>query len=145
MKTVRHILDAKGSDVYTIGPEATVLQALGKLAEKNVGALVVTESDGRIVGMLTERDYARKVALLDRVSRDTPVRDIMTREVICVAPEQAVDTCMAIMTRKHFRHLPVVVDQKLIGLVSIGDIVKAMMDLQQFAIEQLEMYIMGKS
>jgi len=145
MKTVRHILDAKGADVYTIGPDATVLQALGKLAEKNVGALVVTDNDGRIAGMLTERDYARKVALLDRVSRDTPVRDIMTREVICVAPEQAVDTCMAIMTRKHFRHLPVVVDQKLVGLVSIGDVVKAMMDLQQFAIEQLEMYIMGKS
>jgi len=145
MKTVRHILDAKGSDVYTIGPDATVLQALGRLAERNVGALVVTDSDGRIVGMLTERDYARKVALLDRVSRDTPVGDIMTREVICVAPEQAVDTCMAIMTRKHFRHLPVVVDQKLVGLVSIGDIVKALMDLQRFEIEQLELYIMGKS
>ena len=143
MKSVQHILDGKGSVVYTIGPDATVLEALKRLAEKNVGALVVTESDGRIVGMLSERDYARKVTLLDRLSRETPVRDIMTREVICVAPEQAVDTCMALMTRKHFRHLPVVVDQKLVGIVSIGDVVKAVMDQQQFAIEQLEHYIMG--
>jgi len=143
MKTVRHVLDVKGSEVYTIGPDASVLQALERLAEKDVGALVVTETDGRIVGMLTERDYARKVALLGRLSRDTPVRDIMTREVICVAPEQQVDTCMALMTRKRFRHLPVVVDQRLSGIVSIGDVVKAIMDEQQFAIEQLEHYIMG--
>ena len=143
MKTVRHVLDVKGSEVYTIGPDASVLQALARLAEKDVGALVVTETDGRIVGMLTERDYARKVALLGRLSRDTPVRDILTREVICVAPEQQVDTCMALMTRKRFRHLPVVVDQRLSGIVSIGDVVKAIMDEQQFAIEQLEHYIMG--
>lgn len=141
MKTVRHVLEAKGSDVYTIGPDATVLEALERLAEKNVGALVVTDGEGRIVGMLSERDYARKVVLLHRISSETPVRDIMTREVICVAPEQAVDTCMALMTRKHFRHLPVVVDQRLAGLVSIGDVVKAVMDEQQFAIEQLNQYI----
>jgi CBS domain-containing protein len=143
MKTVRHILEAKGSEVYTIGPEASVLEALGRLAEKDVGALVVTGSDGRIVGMLSERDYARKVALVHRVSRDTPVRDIMTQEVICVAPEQTVETCMALMTRKRFRHLPVVVDGRLAGLVSIGDVVKTLMDEQQFAIQQLEHYIMG--
>jgi CBS domain-containing protein len=143
MKSVRHILEVKGSAVYTIAPEASVLEALGRLAEKEVGALVVTGSDGRIVGMLSERDYARKVALLHRVSRDTPVRDIMTQEVICVAPEQTVDTCMALMTRKRFRHLPVVVDGRLAGLISIGDVVKAIMDEQQFAIQQLEHYIMG--
>jgi CBS domain-containing protein len=143
MKSVQHILEAKGSEVYTIAPSATVLEALRQLADRNVGALVVTETDGRIVGMLSERDYARKVVLLDRVSRDTPVRDIMTREVVAVAPEQAVDTCMALMTRKHFRHLPVVVDQRLVGIVSIGDVVKALMDQQQFAIQQLEHYIMG--
>jgi CBS domain-containing protein len=143
MKSVRHILEAKGSEVYTIGPEASVLEALGRLAEKDVGALVVTGSDGRIVGMLSERDYARKVALLHRVSRDTPVRDIMTQEVICVAPEQTVETCMALMTRKRFRHLPVVVDGRLAGLISIGDVVKTLMDEQQFAIQQLEHYIMG--
>lgn len=143
MKTVRHILEAKGSEVYTIGPDASVLEALGRLAEKDVGALVVTGSDGRIVGMLSERDYARKVALVHRVSRDTPVRDIMTQEVICVAPEQTVETCMALMTRKRFRHLPVVVDGRLAGLVSIGDVVKTLMDEQQFAIQQLEHYIMG--
>lgn len=143
MKSVRHILEAKGSEVYTIGPEASVLEALGRLAEKDVGALVVTGSDGRIVGMLSERDYARKVALVHRVSRDTPVRDIMTQEVICVAPEQTVETCMALMTRKRFRHLPVVVDGRLAGLVSIGDVVKTLMDEQQFAIQQLEHYITG--
>jgi CBS domain-containing protein len=143
MKTVRHILGVKGSAVYTIAPEASVREALERLAEKDVGALVVTGSDGRIVGMLSERDYARKVALLDRMSRDTPVRDIMTQEVICVAPEQTVETCMALMTRKRFRHLPVVVDGRLAGLVSIGDVVKALMDEQQFAIQQLEHYIMG--
>jgi len=143
MKTVRHVLEAKGSHVYTIGPDATVLEALKTMAEKNVGALVVTEGDGRIVGMLSERDYARKVVLLHRISSETPVRDIMTREVICVTLEQAVDTCMALMTRKHFRHLPVVVDQRLVGLVSIGDVVKAVMDQQQFAIQQLEHYIAG--
>jgi CBS domain-containing protein len=144
MKSVQHILEAKGSEVYTIAPSATVLEALRQLADRNVGALVVTETDGRIVGMLSERDYARKVVLLDRVSRDTPVRDIMTREVVAVAPEQAVDTCMALMTRKHFRHLPVVVDQRLVGIVSIGDVVKALISEHQVTIERLQDYIMGK-
>ena len=143
MKTVLHILEAKGPEVYTIGPSDSVFRALERLAEKGVGALVVTEGEGQIVGLLSERDYARKVVLLGRVSKNTPVRDIMTPEVVCVTPEQSVDTCMGLMTQKHIRHLPVVVDQRLAGLISIGDVVKAVMDEQQFAIEQLEHYIAG--
>ena len=143
MKTVQHILEAKGPDVYTIGPSDSVLDALGRLAEKGVGALVVTEGESQIVGLLSERDYARKVVLLGRFSKDTPVRDIMTSEIVCVTPEQSVDTCMGLMTQKHIRHLPVVVDERLAGLISIGDVVKAVIDEHKFAIEQLEHYIAG--
>ena len=143
MKTVRHILEAKGTEVHTIGPSASVRDALELMADKDVGALVVTEGEERIVGLLSERDYARKVILLGRFSKDTPVRDIMTAEVICVSPEQSVDTCMGLMTQKHFRHLPVVVDERLAGLISIGDVVKAVIDEHKFEIEQLEHYIAG--
>jgi CBS domain-containing protein len=143
MKTVKHILEAKGSEVHTIGPDDSVLDALEKMAEKEVGALVVTEAGGQIVGLLSERDYARKVVLLGRVSKETSSRDIMTVEVVCVSPEQSVDTCMGLMTQKHIRHLPVVVDDRLAGLISIGDVVKAVIEEHKFAIEQLEHYIMG--
>jgi CBS domain-containing protein len=144
MKTVKHILEAKGSRVHTIGPDDSVLDALERMAEKEIGALVVTETSGEIVGLLSERDYARKVVLLGRVSRETPTRDIMTAEVVCVSPEQSVDTCMALMTQKKFRHLPVVKDERLVGIISIGDVVKAIIDDQQFAIDELQHYIMGK-
>jgi CBS domain-containing protein len=143
MKTVQHILEAKGPEVYTIGPSDSVLDALERLAEKGVGALVVTEGESHIVGLLSERDYARKVVLLGRVSKDTLIRDIMTAEVVCVSPEQSVDTCMGLMTQKHIRHLPVVVDKRLAGLISIGDVVKAVIEEHKFAIEQLEHYIAG--
>jgi CBS domain-containing protein len=95
------------------------------------------------VGLLSERDYARKVILLGRVSKDTPARDIMTAEVVCVSPEQSVETCMGLMTQKHIRHLPVVVDDRLAGIISIGDVVKAVIEEHKFAIQQLEHYIMG--
>jgi CBS domain-containing protein len=145
MKTVKHVLEAKGSnEVHTIGPDDSVLEALKRMAEKEVGALVVTESSGEIVGLLSERDYARKVVLLGRISKDTPARDIMTPEVVCVAPEQSVDTCMGLMTQRHFRHLPVVVDKNLVGIISIGDVVKAIIDDQKFAIDELQHYIMGE-
>jgi CBS domain-containing protein len=145
MKTVTHILEAKGSgEVHTIGPDDSVLEALTRMAEKEIGALVVTEGSGRIVGLLSERDYARKVALLGRFSKDTPTRDIMTTEVICVSPEQSVDTCMGLMTQRKFRHLPVVKDDQLVGIVSIGDVVKAIIDDQRFAIDELQHYIMGE-
>ena len=114
------------------------------MAEKEIGALVVTETSGEIVGLLSERDYARKVVLLGRVSRETPTRDIMTAEVVCVSPEQSVDTCMALMTRKKVRHLPVVKDERLVGIISIGDVVKAIIDDQKFAIDELQHYIMGE-
>jgi CBS domain-containing protein len=144
MKTVKHILEAKGAEVHTIGPNDSVLDALEMMAEKEVGALVVTEGEGRIVGLLSERDYARKVVLLGRVSKETPTRDIMTAEVVCVSPEQSVDTCMGLMTQRRFRHLPVVVDERLAGIISIGDVVKAIIEDQQFAINELQHYIMGE-
>jgi CBS domain-containing protein len=143
MKTVKHILEAKGSEVHTIGPNDSVLDALEKMAEEEVGALVVTEGEGRIMGLLSERDYARKIVLLGRVSKETPTRDIMTAEVVCVSPEQSVDTCMGLMTQRRFRHLPVVVDDRLAGIISIGDVVKAIIDDQQFEIDELQHYIMG--
>lgn len=144
MKTVKHILEAKGSEVHTIGPDDSVLDALELMAEKEVGALVITEASGQIVGLLSERDYARKVVLLGRVSKETPARDIMTAEVVCISPEQSVDTCMGLMTQKHFRHLPVIVDDRLAGIISIGDVVKAIIEDQQFAIDELQHYIMGE-
>jgi CBS domain-containing protein len=140
MKTVRQVLDAKGSAVHTVSPSATVFDALKIMAEKNVGALVVTEGKG-LSGLISERDYARKVVLLGRVSKDTPVGDIMTREVVCVDVGKAVDECMAIMTQGHFRHLPVMDGDRLAGIISIGDVVKSLLDHQQFTIEQLEQYI----
>jgi len=145
MKTVTHILEAKGSDeIHTIGPDDSVLHALERMAEKGVGALVVTEASGKIVGLLSERDYARKVVLLGRVSKETPTRDIMTAEVVCVSPEQSVDTCMGLMTQRHIRHLPVVAEDRLVGIISIGDVVKAIIDDQKFAINELQHYIMGE-
>ena len=145
MKTVKHILEAKGSnEVHTVGPNDSVLDALERMAEKEVGALVITEASGEIVGLLSERDYARKVVLLGRVSKETPTRDIMTAEVVCVSPEQSVDTCMGLMTQKHIRHLPVVVDKRVVGVISIGDVVKAIIEDQQFAIDELQHYIMGE-
>jgi len=144
MKTVKHILEAKGSEVHTIRPDDSVLDALELMAEKEVGALVITEASGQIVGLLSERDYARKVVLLGRMSKETPARDIMTAEVVCISPEQSVDTCMGLMTQKHFRHLPVIVDDRLAGIISIGDVVKAIIEDQQFAIDELQHYIMGE-
>ena len=142
MKTVRQLLEVKGSAVHAIAPEASVYDALKLMAERNVGALAVTEGQ-RLVGLVSERDYARKVVLLGRVSKDTPVRDIMTREVVCVDPSQGVDDCMALMTERHFRHLPVIEEGRLVGLISIGDVVKSILDHQQFTIQQLEHYIVG--
>ncbi|RMD54771.1 MAG: CBS domain-containing protein [Candidatus Thermofonsia bacterium] len=140
MAVVQDILHAKGHDVITISPEATVYAALERLAEYDIGALVVTAENG-VVGIFSERDYARKIVLRGRDSRDTAVRDIMTEEVICVRPDQSVEKCMAIMTDKYVRHLPVLVDGKLAGVVSIGDVVKAIMREQQVLIDHLQDYI----
>jgi len=144
MQTAAQILKSKPHQtVHTIEPAASVYEAVKLMAEKNVGALLVVEH-GKVVGIVSERDYARKVVLLARSSKDTPLRDIMSSPVMYVHPEQTVDQCMALMTENRLRHLPVMDDGRLIGLVSIGDLVKATISEQQFIIEQLEHYISGQ-
>lgn len=140
MKTVRQLLQGKPGGLCTIGPEASVLDALKLMAEKNIGALLVVEKD-KLVGIVSERDYARKVILLGKSSQDTPVRQIMTERPICVQPDKSVEECMALMTDKHVRHLPVIESEKLLGVLSIGDLVKETISEQRFMIEQLESYI----
>lgn len=142
MKTVRQLLAGKGSSVHTISPDASVFDALKVMAERNVGALLVMDGT-HLAGLISERDYARKVVLLGRVSKDTPVADIMTREVVCVDPAKGVDECMALMTARHFRHLPVMEGERIVGIISIGDVVKSLLDHQQFTIQQLERYVVG--
>jgi CBS domain-containing protein len=143
MKSVANILKSKAdAGVYSIAPTASVFDALKLMAEKNIGALLVMESDA-IVGIVTERDYARKVALLGRSSPLTQVREVMTAAVMFVGPEQSPDHCMALMTQHRLRHLPVVDDGKLQGVISIGDLVKDIISEQKFIIEQLERYIAG--
>jgi CBS domain-containing protein len=144
MKTVAEILKEKGDrTVHTIESTASVLEAVERMAQKNIGALVVLEH-GRIVGMLTERDYARKVVLMARSSKDTPLREIMTTSVIYVRPDQTSEECMALMTQSRVRHLPVIEEGKLSGLISIGDLVKGIISEQKFIIEQLQHYITGE-
>jgi CBS domain-containing protein len=143
MKTVRSLLQVKGYDVWTIAPDASVYEALRVMDDKNVGALLVLEGD-KLAGVISERDYARKVVLKGRSSVATPVRDIMTADVISVRPDQTVEECMALMTDKRIRHLPVLADGRLIGLISIGDVVKSIITEQGFMIEQLTSYIAGR-
>ncbi len=143
MKTVKQVLDNKGYQIHSIAPESTVYEALEKMAKKSIGALAVLDGE-ELVGIVSERDYARKVILRGKVSRDTPVREIMTTEVICVSSQQSVDACMKLMTEHRIRHLPVVENGQLAGLISIGDVVKAVIEDQQFTIEQLQHYISGR-
>ena len=138
--TVRQLLAHKGSRVETIRPERTVFEALEKMAQANIGALVVTEED-EIVGILSERDYARKVILQGRASRDTPVREIMSSPVITIDPSASVEDCMEIMTERKLRHLPVVDEGLMVGIVSIGDVVKTLISEKDYMIEQLQNYI----
>ncbi len=142
MKTIRQVLDTKGCEVYDIHPDAMVFDALRQMAERNVGALLVRDGD-ELVGLISERDYARKVILKDKASRKIPVSEIMSRRVVCVGPGQRVDACMALMTNKRIRHLAVMDDGRLVGVVSIGDVVKAIIDHHEFTIQQLEHYITG--
>ncbi len=142
MKTVKRILQEKGGTAQSIQPDATVYDALKLMAEKNVGALLVLEK-GKLVGIISERDYARKVILKGKSSLDTPVKEIMTERVMFVRPEQTVEECMALVTDKHVRHLPVLVGDQVVGVVSIGDLVKASIDEKDFMIKQLENYITG--
>ena len=142
MKTVRDVLKAKGGVVFAAEPDDTVYHALTIMAEQNIGALLVREG-ARVVGVFSERDYARQVILKGKASKDTPIRDVMTARVVFVRPEQNIEECMALMTDKHIRHLPVLDGDTLIGLVSIGDVVKAVISEKEFLIAQLEHYITG--
>ena len=140
MTTLKMLLKDKGRDVWSVHPDDTVLDAIKMLAEKDIGALIVIKDD-KPVGIFTERDYARNVYLKGKSSLDTAVRDVMVAPVICVKPDQTVDECMALMTAKRFRHLPIMDGDELVGMVSIGDLVKSVIAEQQFTIEQMEQYI----
>lgn len=142
MSTVRDILGSKGHDVWAVSPTNTVLEALAAMAEHEIGAVLVMDGE-KLVGILTERDYARKVVLAGRSSKDSQVSDVMTSRVVCVAPERSIDECMALMTDKRVRHLPVLDHKRVVGLVSIGDLVKATIADQEFTIAQLQSYITG--
>lgn len=142
MKRVRDVLQVKGSRVFTIEPDASVYDAIKVMADELIGALVVMNGD-RLVGLISETDYARKIVLQGRTSANTQVREIMTDRVLYVSPDHDISECMALMTEKRFRHLPVLDDGKLVGLISIGDLVKSIIDEQLFTIEQLERYITG--
>ncbi len=142
MITIRQLLDQKGPDVVSIRPDATVFDAIAKMAEHNIGSLVVIEQGG-IVGIITERHYARNVALKGKTSPTIPVREIMEKDVVTARSDQLVEECMALMTEKRVRHLPVTEAGKLVGIVSIGDLVKSIISDQKFVIDQLEHYIHG--
>jgi CBS domain-containing protein len=140
--TVRDILQKKSADVWSVSPETTVYQAIEIMAEKRIGALLVLE-DAKLAGILSERDYARKVILKGKSSKETQVREIMTSPVIFVEPRYSVDECMKIITNNRIRHLPVVEDEKVVGIVSIGDIVNWIISAQNHTIQQLQNYVSG--
>jgi CBS domain-containing protein len=140
METVKQLLEKKGHEVWTVTPETSVFDAVKLMADKNVGALVVVQVR-KVVGLISEREYSREVVLKGRSSKTTAVRDIMTSPVLYARPDQTVEDCMALVTEKRTRHLPVLDGEELIGIVSIGDLVKAVISHQQFIIEQLEHYI----
>lgn len=144
MRSVRQLLEAKAPEIHSIGPDVPVIDAIRLMAEKRIGAVLVVEA-GRLVGILSERDYARKIVLQGRSSADTPVRAIMTSELITVGLGDTADHCMQIVTEQRIRHLPVLRGDELVGLVSIGDLVKAVIEDQQVEIDQLQGYIVGRS
>lgn len=141
--TVARLLASKGHDIWTIPPDATVYDAIALMADRGIGALLVMEGD-QLVGIVTERDYARKVILRDRSSRDTPVSTIMSADIVTVRPDQTIEACMALMTEKRIRHLPVVHEGRVVGILSIGDLVKFIIADRELLIEQLEGYITGR-
>jgi CBS domain-containing protein len=143
MKTVALLLRAKGNEVLTVSPDTSVFGALGVMAEKNVGAVLVVEGE-RLVGIFSERDYARKVILKGKASKETPVREVMSSTVLYVTPQRTIEECMVLMTEKRVRHLPVLEGERLVGVISIGDIVKEIIAEQEFMIDQLQNYITGR-
>jgi CBS domain-containing protein len=144
MTYVSDLLAHKGTDVWSISPANSVYQAIEMMALKGIGALTVLSDRSRLIGIISERDYARKVILLGKASQQTPVSDIMTTKVIYVPPDEQVSHCLALMTEKRVRHLPVMAEERLIGLISMGDLVKSIIDEQSYTIEQLERYIKGE-
>ncbi len=144
MKNVSNLLKRKGQEVWSLTPDATVYEAIDQMAQKGVGALLVMEGE-RLLGIVSERDYARKVILKGKSSRETQVREIMSHPVICARPELTVEETMAIMTEKRVRHLPVVVEERVVGVISIGDVVRGIIDEKEFTIHQLTNYIHGDS
>jgi len=143
MTFVTDVLKRKGRDVWTVSSDSTVYDALQEMADKNVGALMVVDGD-KLVGVFSERDYARKIVLHGKASKDTLVKEIMSSEVFWVGPDQTIGGCMELMTDKRIRHLPVLEQGRLVGVISIGDVVKAIISEQEFAIQQLEQYIIGQ-
>jgi len=141
-QTVKSLLKNKGNDVWSVLPSASVFEAIQLMSEKSIGAVLVMEDD-KLLGILSERDYARKVILKNHSSKDTLVREIMTSPVLCVNPAGTADECMALMTEKHIRHLPVVENKRVIGVISIGDVVKSVIEAKGILIDQLERYITG--
>ncbi len=142
MKLVSELLRAKEREIWSVKPDSSVLEALKLMADKNIGALLVFEEE-KLVGIFSERDYARKVILKGKASKDTTVKEIMSSKVLYVKPEQSVEECMALMTDKRIRHLPVLEEDKVVGVISIGDVVKAIISDKDFMIHQLESYITG--
>jgi CBS domain-containing protein len=142
MKSVSDILKSKGSEIWSVEPDSTVFESLQLMADKGIGSLLVMDGE-KLVGIVTERDYARKVILEGKSSKTSTVAEVMTTRVLCVSPERTVDECMALMTDKRARHLPVLDHKRVIGVVSIGDLVKAMISEQQVLIDQLQHYISG--
>ena len=143
MRRVKRILESKGHDIWSIEPSASVYDAIHVLAERQIGALLVMKED-QLVGIFSERDYARQIILKDRSSEDTKVEEIMTKKVLHVQPNDVIDDCMALMTKKRIRHLPVVENKKVVGMISIGDLVSAVIAEQQSTINDLEKYISGQ-
>ena len=141
MRTVRQLLESKGPEVHAIGPDAAVIDAIRRMAEKGIGALVVLDPGGALAGVVSERDYARKIVLAGRSSRDTAVREIMSTDVVTVRLDDQAEACMHLVTDRRIRHLPVVEDGRVVGVVSIGDLVKAVIEEQQLELEQLQRYI----
>jgi len=142
MATVKQLLESKDNNVWSIAPETTVFEGLQVMADKNIGALLVTK-DEKLVGIFSERDYARKVILKGKASKDTTIAELMTREVVYTTPDDSLDDCMALMTAKHIRHLPILKNNKLIGLLTLGDVVKQIISSQEFKIQEMEKYISG--
>jgi len=142
MKTVSRVLQAKGDQIFSVGPDTSVFDALGEMSERDEGALIVMK-DGNVVGIFSERDYAQKIIRAGKASRDTGVSEIMTSRVVCARPDLTLEECLALMTDKRIRHLPVMNGDDLVGVVSIGDLVKGIIDDQRFLISQLESYVSG--